>query len=210
MDQLREFVKNGKTKETADQVKKLVNAGMNPDQIMQESMIPAMDEVGELFQQGEIFLPEMLMAAQAMKAGLEILRPHIVESGVRPAGRAIIGTVRGDLHDIGKNLLCMALEGAGLEVIDLGTDVPPDKFVAAIKDGRPAVLGMSALLSSTMLAMRDTIDAIKQAGLRDKVKIMVGGAPVSQQFADEIEADFFGPDCVAGKTYARGVLAKET
>jgi 5-methyltetrahydrofolate--homocysteine methyltransferase len=199
MDQLRELVKNGKRKEAADRVRKMID----------DAMISAMDEVGELFQRGEIFLPEMLMAAQAMKGGLDILKPHTVESGIKPLGRAVLGTVRGDLHDIGKNLVCMALEGAGFDVIDLGTDVHEEKFVEAIKDGKPTVLGMSALLSSTMLSMKDTIEAIKSAGLRDMVKIMVGGAPVTQKFADEIGADFYGFDCVAGKTYAREVLAKK-
>jgi 5-methyltetrahydrofolate--homocysteine methyltransferase len=151
----------------------------------------------------------MLMAAQAMKAGLNIIRPKIVQSGLKPIGQVVIGTVRGDLHDIGKNLVVMALEGAGFEVTDLGLDVSPEKFVEAIKNTKPQVVAMSALLATTMLAMRETIEAIKSAGLRDKVKIMIGGAPVRKQFADEIGADFYGPDSISGKNFARDVVSKE-
>jgi 5-methyltetrahydrofolate--homocysteine methyltransferase len=132
-----------------------------------------------------------------------------VANGVKAVGKVLVGTVKGDLHDIGKNLVTMALEGAGFEVIDLGSDVTPDKFVAAIKEHRPQVVGLSALLTTTMLAMKDTIEAIKKAGLRDQVKIMIGGAPIRQEFADEIGADFYGPDSTAGRNFARDAISKE-
>ncbi|MCP4681863.1 MAG: cobalamin-binding protein [Desulfobacterales bacterium] len=203
MEQLREFVKAGKAKETVDRVQTLLDEGTAPDAIMGDALIPAMDEVGDLFQKGEYFVPEMLVAARAMQQGLEILKPIMVDSGIEPAGKVVVGTVKGDLHDIGKNLVAMALEGAGFEVIDLGTDVSPDQFVEAIKEHKPQVVALSALLTTTMMAMKDTIEAIKAAGLKDQVKIMIGGAPLRQEFADEIEADFYGPDSTAGRNFAR-------
>jgi 5-methyltetrahydrofolate--homocysteine methyltransferase len=209
MKQLREFVKTGKAKETAEQVRTLLDKGREPDAIMKEGLIPAMDEVGDLFQKGEYFVPEMLVAARAMQKGLEILKPKLVASGIKPIGKVLVGTVKGDLHDIGKNLVVMALEGAGFEVIDLGTDVAPDKFVSAIKEHGPRVVGLSALLTTTMLAMRDTIEAIKKAGLRDRVKIMIGGAPIRQEYCDEIGADYYGPDSTSARTFARDVVTGE-
>ncbi len=203
MEQLREFVKSGKAPETVDRVTALLKEGVNAEDIMSDALIPAMDEVGDLFQKGDYFVPEMLVAARAMQQGLEVLKPRMVENGIEPVGKVVIGTVKGDLHDIGKNLVTMALEGAGFEVIDLGTDVSPDKFVDAIKENQPTVVGLSALLTTTMMAMKDTIDAIKAAGL--DVKIMIGGAPVRQEFADEIGADFCGHDSTAGRNYAREV-----
>ena len=209
MDQLRGFVKTGKAKETAERVQVLLDEGKVPDSIMKEGLIPAMDEVGDLFQKGEYFVPEMLVAARAMQKGLEVLKPKLVASGIEPIGKVLVGTVKGDLHDIGKNLVVMSLEGAGFEVIDLGTDVPPEKFIAAIKEHKPKVVGLSALLTTTMLAMKDTIEAIKKAGLRDQVKIMIGGAPIRQEFCDEIKADFYGPDSTSARTFARDVVTGE-
>jgi 5-methyltetrahydrofolate--homocysteine methyltransferase len=209
MDQLRGFVKTGKAKETAERVQVLLDEGKVPDSIMKEGLIPAMDEVGDLFQKGEYFVPEMLVAARAMQKGLEILKPKLVASGIEPIGKVLVGTVKGDLHDIGKNLVVMSLEGAGFEVIDLGTDVPPEKFIAAIKEHKPKVVGMSALLTTTMLAMKDTIEAIKKAGLRDRVKIMIGGAPIRQEYCDEIGADYYGPDSTSARTFARDVVTGE-
>jgi len=144
-----------------------------------------------------------------MQKGLEVIKPLLVKSGVKPIGKVVIGTVKGDLNDIGKNLVVMSLEGAGFEVIDLGIDVSPAKFIDAIKQHKPQVVGMSALLTTTMLSMKDTIEAIKSAGLRDKVKIMIGGAPVRKEFAEEIGADFYGPDATSGKNYAREVVTQE-
>jgi len=209
MKELKELVKKGKAPETAEMVKKLIDEGKEPEAIMKQGLIPAMDEVGDLFQKGEYFVPEMLVAARAMQKGLEVLKPRLVESGIEPIGRVVLGTVKGDLHDIGKNLVAMALEGAGFEVIDLGTDVPPEKFVEAIKKHEPQVIGMSALLTTTMMAMKDTVEAMKKAGVRDQVKIMIGGAPVRQEFADEIGADYYGPDSTAGRNFARDVVTGE-
>jgi 5-methyltetrahydrofolate--homocysteine methyltransferase len=209
METLKGLVKAGKAKETVERVKLLLEQGRDPEAIMRDGLIPAMDEVGDLFQQGEYFVPEMLVAARAMQQGLAVLKPRLVANGVKAVGKVLVGTVKGDLHDIGKNLVTMALEGAGFEVIDLGSDVTPDKFVAAIKEHRPQVVGLSALLTTTMLAMKDTIEAIKKAGLRDQVKIMIGGAPIRQEFADEIGADFYGPDSTAGRNFARDAISKE-
>jgi 5-methyltetrahydrofolate--homocysteine methyltransferase len=209
MDELKKSIMNGKADETAELVGKLLDEGKNPEAILKESMIPAMDEVGDLFEKGEYYVPEMLVAASAMQKGLEVLKPRLADSGVDPLGKIVIGTVEGDLHDIGKNLVTMTLEGAGFEVIDLGTDVPPDKFIDAIKEHKPQVLGMSALLTTTMLAMKDAIKAIEDAGIRDRIKIMIGGAPIRQEFCDEIGADFHGADPTAGRNYARYVVTGE-
>jgi 5-methyltetrahydrofolate--homocysteine methyltransferase len=209
METLKELVKTGKAEETVERVKTLLDQGADPEVILRKALISAMDEAGDLFQQGEYFVPELLVAARAMKHGLEILKPRLVQTGVEPMGKAVMGTTKGDLHDIGKNLVIMALEGAGFEVIDLGTDVDAKSFVEAIREHRPQVIGLSALLTTTMLTMKETIEAIKAAGLRNQVKIMIGGAPVSQEFADEIGADFYGMDSTSGRNYARDVLSKE-
>jgi 5-methyltetrahydrofolate--homocysteine methyltransferase len=209
MEQLKKMIMTGKAKDAAERVQKLLDEGADPEKLLKEAMIPAMDEVGDLFQKGEYFVPEMLVAARAMQHGLAVLKPRLVQSGVKPMGKILIGTVKGDLHDIGKNLVIMTMEGAGFEVIDLGTDVAPAKFVDAIKQHNPQLVGMSALLTTTMLAMKDTIAAIKAAGLRDKVKIMIGGAPIRQEYCDEIGADFYGPDPTAGRNYARDVVTGE-
>jgi 5-methyltetrahydrofolate--homocysteine methyltransferase len=209
MKQLKELVMQGKANDTVKRVKELLGKGEKPEVILKEALISAMDEVGDLFQKGEYYIPEMLVAARAMKQGLEVLKPALVKGNLKPLGKVAIGTVKGDLHDIGKNLVGIALEGAGFEVIDLGTDVSPEKFVETIKKDGPQVIGLSALLTTTMLSMRDTIEAIKSAGLRSKVKIMVGGAPLRKEFADEIGADFYGPDSTSARNFARDVVSKE-
>ena len=206
MDQIREYVRTGRASETIQRITELLDQGTEAEIIIKQALIPAMDEVGDLFQKGEYFIPEMLVAARAMQQGIDILKPLIVGSGIEPAGKVVIGTVKGDQHDIGKNLVIIALEGAGFRVIDLGIDVPPLKFVEAVYEHKPQVLGLSALITSTMEYMRYTIEAIKKAGL--DVKIMVGGAPVNQEFADEIGADFYGVDSTSGRNYARKVVAK--
>jgi 5-methyltetrahydrofolate--homocysteine methyltransferase len=208
MEKLREAVVAGRVSDTVERVRQLLQEGSDANAMMQDAMIPAMDVVGDLFQKGEVYLPEMLMAAKAMKAGLEILKPGMVESEDTSSGTVVVGTVSGDMHDIGKNLLAIALEGAGFTVVDLGIDVTPEKFVEAVKEHTPAVLGLSALLTTTMIGMKDTLEAIQEAGLRDSVKIMVGGAPVTQEYADEIGADFFGPDSTSGKDFARKAVAE--
>jgi 5-methyltetrahydrofolate--homocysteine methyltransferase len=206
MDKLKTLVRTGDAPGTAKRVTELLEAGQEAEAILKEALIPAMDEVGDLFQKGEYFLPEMLIAARAMKQGLAVLRPKLVAEGVEPVAKVVIGTVKGDLHDIGKNLVGMALEGAGFEVIDLGIDVPRDKFVAAIKEHEPLALGISALLTTTMAAMKETIAAIVESGVRDGVKIMVGGAPLTQAYADEIGADYYGADPTAGKEFVKGLI----
>jgi 5-methyltetrahydrofolate--homocysteine methyltransferase len=159
-----------------------------------------------LFEEGEYFVPEMLVAARAMKAGLEILKPLLVDSGVDPVGKVVLGTVKGDLHDIGKNLVAMMLEGAGFEIVDLGADVSPDQFVAAIRDGVD-VVGLSALLTTTMPAIENTIRAIEESGLRNQVKIIVGGAPVTAEYARQIGADGYAADASQAATLARELIS---
>jgi len=204
---LKELVKKGDVEETTGRVRELLEGGADPEAIMKQALIPAMDEVGDEFQRGEAFVPEMLIAARAMQGGLDVLKPLLAESGVEPLGKVVMGTVKGDLHDIGKNLVVMVLEGAGFEVVDLGVDVSPQQFVEAVKEHNPQIVGLSALLTTTMLAMRDTIDAVKEAGLREGVKIMVGGAPLRQEYAEEIGADFYGPDSTAARNYAKEAVS---
>ncbi len=180
--------------------------GISAADILQQGLIAAMGEVGRLFEEGEYFVPEMLIAARAMKAGLAILQPLLVDSGVESAGKVAIGTVKGDLHDIGKNLVGMMLEGAGFEIVDLGTDVPPEKFVAAAQAGAN-VIGLSALLTTTMPSMETTIKAIEAAGLREQVKVIIGGAPVTAEYARQIGADGFAPDASQAVTLAKSLLA---
>jgi len=207
MEELKERIRTGNAREVVSLVGRYLDEGREPEAILKQAMIPAMDEVGDLFQRGEFFLPEMLIAARAMKEGLAVLRPRLVEAGVEPAGRVVLGTVQGDLHDIGKNLVGMALEGAGFEVIDLGIDIPAERFVEAIRTHRPLAVGLSALLTTTMLQMKTTVEALDRAGLRGTTRVLVGGAPVTQAFAQEIGADFYGPDPTAGKQYLQGLAS---
>ncbi len=182
-------------------------AGVSPMELITNYMVPAMDKVGSLFECEEYFVPELLLSARAMKGSLGLLRPLLAASGAEPAGRVVIGTVKGDLHDIGKNLVASMLEGAGFEVTDLGADVPAEKFIAAIEEKKANVVALSALLTVTMPAMRTTIEALKQAGVREKVKVMVGGAPVTQQFAEEIGADGYSDNASAAVGLARKLVA---
>jgi 5-methyltetrahydrofolate--homocysteine methyltransferase len=207
MDELKQLVIDGKADKAVALVVKLLGEGKAPDAIMAQALIPAMDVVGKLFQDGEYFLPELLVAARAMQKSVEAIKQRSPAGSVSKSGKAVVGTVKGDLHDIGKNLLAMALEGAGFEVVDLGSDVAAEQFVVAVKEHKPDVVGMSALLSTTMYMMKDVIEAIDKAGLHSGVKIMVGGAPLSDDYAKKIGADFYGPDCVAGRDYARSVVA---
>ena len=177
-----------------------VEAGAEPVSLVSETMIPAMDEVGKLFQEEEYFVPELMLSARAMKAAMEPLRPLLAASGAKPAGVVVVGAVKGDLHDIGKNLVNSMLEGAGFQVIDLGADVNPERFVEAIREHHPQIVCLSALLTVTMESMRTTIAAIKAAGLRRDVKILVGGAPLSERYATEIGADGYG--ATAGEAVA--------
>lgn len=180
--------------DTQTSVQAALDQRVQPEQILTEAMTTAMEHVGDLFERGEYFVPEMLISANAMQKGMAVLRPHLVESGLEPSGKIVIGTVKGDLHDIGKNLVGMLLEGAGFEVFDLGTDVTPEHFIDAIEREDADLLGLSALLTTTMENMRLTLEAIQSAGVRDRVKILIGGAPVTDAFAADIGADGYAPD----------------
>jgi 5-methyltetrahydrofolate--homocysteine methyltransferase len=185
-----------------------LQANIPAGEIMQKGLVGAMNEVGRLYENCEYYVPEMMIAARAMQTGLTLLKPHLVESGVRAAGRVVMGTVKGDIHDIGKNLVGIMLEGAGFEVTDLGTDVAPERFVKEVKGGNVDVISLSALLTTTMPAMGETIQALQNAGVRDRVKVMVGGAPVTEAYAMKIGADGYGPDASAAVRLARKMLAK--
>ncbi len=195
--ELQEAIIKGKRDAVEPLIRQALSEGLNPEEIMNHILIPAMDVVGEQFSRNEIFLPEMMIAARAMNIGLDILRPMLIAKGVSSRGKVIIGTVKGDIHDVGKNIVSMILQGAGYEVMDLGIDVPPEKFIDAINQYQPKFVLMSALITLTMSMMEDTIKALKKAGVRDKVKVGVGGAPLTQSFADRIGADFYGKDARA-------------
>jgi 5-methyltetrahydrofolate--homocysteine methyltransferase len=197
---------DGNLDEVKAKVQEAIQAKVPAGIILKEGLVPAMAEVGRLFEEGEFFVPEMLVAARAMQGGLEILKPLLVAADVKPAGKVVIGTVKGDLHDIGKNLVAIMLEGAGFEIHDLGTDVLPEKFVEAVKTFQPEIVCMSALLTTTMTNMPVTVEAIKQAGLRDKVKIMIGGAPVTDTYAKQIGADGYAQDASAAARLAQTLI----
>ena len=204
---LHEAVLNGDAKSAKAATEQALAAGLEPLKIVQDSMVPAMAEVGRRFESNEYFVPELLLSARAMKAGLELIRPLLAAGGVQPVGRVVLGTVKGDLHDIGKNLVGAMLEGGGYEVIDLGVNVDPEKFIAIVKEKKANIVAMSALLTTTMPAMKTTIDAIKQAGIRDQVKILIGGAPITQKFAEEIGADGYSENAAGAVTLARKLAA---
>ena len=189
------------------EVRAAMDAGIAGGEILNRALIPAMGEVGCRFEKEEYFVPEMLVAARAMQAGLEILRPALVQSGLKPLGKIAIGTVKGDLHDIGKNLVAMMLEGAGFEILDLGVDVAPEKFLEAARSGAN-MIGLSALLTTTMRSMEAVIHAIEAAGLRDRVKIIIGGAPVTAEFARRIGADGFAPDASQAGVVATTLISQ--
>jgi len=180
-----------------------IESGSDPLALIADTMIPAMDEVGKLYQEEEYFVPELMLAGRAMKAAMEPLRPLMAVAGAKPSGVIVVGTVKGDLHDIGKNLVISMLEGAGFKVHDLGTDVSPQKFVEAIRQHNPQILCLSALLTVTMMAMRTTIDAINKAGLRSQIKVLVGGAPLNEKYAREIGADGYGVSATDAVALAR-------
>ena len=192
MDEIKDATRTGDQEKVRGLVKQGIDEGLEPERIIKEGLIAAMDVVGKEFGEGKIYMPEMLIAARAMKSGLEIVKPLLVGGKVESIAKVVIGTVQGDLHDIGKNLVGMMLEGAGAEVIDLGVDVPPQKFVEATQTHQPQFLGLSALLTTTMTSMKSTIEALEEAGVKQNVKILIGGAPITQGFADEIGADGFG------------------
>jgi len=196
----------GEEEEVAELVQQSLDQGMDPQEILSGGLIAGMDEVGRDFKAGDLFVPEVLIAARAMHAGMNVLRPLLAESDVSTVGKYLIGTVKGDLHDIGKNLVKMMLEGAGFETIDLGADVEAGDFVASVREHQPNIVGMSALLTTTMVNMKTTIEALEEAGLRDTVKIMVGGAPVTEVFAEEIGADAYASDAASAVEVARSLI----
>jgi 5-methyltetrahydrofolate--homocysteine methyltransferase len=206
LDALKEAVILGDVKGSSLLTEVAIQAGHSPQRILEEALAPAMEIVGDKFRCNEVYVPEVLVAARAMKKSLALLKPLLTQTGVKPVATAVIGTVKGDLHDIGKNLVCMMLEGAGFEVVDVGADVAPEKFVQAVKDTKAQILGISSLLTTTMLGMKDVLRALEQADLRKRVKVMVGGAPVTQSFADEIGADAYGESAAVAADKAKELL----
>ena len=194
LDLLYNYTLDGEDEPVVELTNEALALGMDPMVILFDSLIPSLEEVGSLFEQGEYFVPEMLVAANAMAGAMNILKPLIAETGAKPIGTFVMGTVKGDIHDIGKNLCNVMLEGAGFEVIDLGVNVAPETFVEAIREHQPDAVGMSAFLTTTMPMCKVNIDEIGEAGLRDQVKILVGGAPITQDYADQVGADGFAPD----------------
>ena len=210
MDNLMQLVMQGDNTGSAERTGILLENGESPDQILNRALIPAMDEVGLLFENGAYFIPEMLLAARAMKQSMVILKPKLVDAGIEPVGKVMVATVEGDLHDIGKTLVAIALEGAGFEVIDLGVSVSAARIVEATLEHKPLAIGLSALLTSTMNNMQPVVRAIEAAGLRDKIKIVVGGAPVNADFAKRINADYYGDNPVKGIEYIRSLIDSPT
>lgn len=205
---LYQAILEGDAKTAIQITRQAVGEAVAPMTLIREQMIPAMDEAGRRFQCQEYFVPELLLSARAMKGALELLRPLLAESAAEPAGRVVIGTVKGDLHDIGKNLVSSVLEGAGFEVTDLGVDVPPARFIAAVREHKAQIVCLSALLTTTMSAMRSTIQALEGAGIRKEIKVIVGGAPVTQRYADEIGADGYSDDATGAVEIARALAAE--
>ncbi len=196
----------GNAPKVKELVEKGIAEGVDPASLVNEGLIPGMAVIGERFKKNEVYVPEVLIAARAMHAGLNILKPLLAEANVQGLATVVIGTVKGDLHDIGKNLVAMMMEGAGFQVVDIGIDVPPDKFVEKVKETNAEFVALSALLTTTMPAMKDTIEALKAAGIRDQVKVLIGGAPVTQKYADEIGADGYAPDASSAVDVAKSLM----
>ncbi len=203
INEISEYVQKGRAKNVKQLVEDSLNQGVDPKAILDDGLLAGMMIVGEKFKKNEVFVPEVLVAARAMSAGLSILEPKLIEIGNEPVGKAVIGTVKGDLHDIGKNLVSMMLKGAGFEVIDLGTDVDAETFISKAEETGADIIGMSALLTTTMPYMKNVIDTLKEKELRDKYIVMVGGAPVNEAFAEQIGADFYTADAPSAATTAK-------
>lgn len=203
--QLAGAVERGKRNDAKALTQELINEGIKPLDIVEQGLVPGMSAIGEKFKNNEVFVPEMLIAARAMKEAMSLLEPLLAQAGIKPKHTVVIGTVQGDLHDIGKNLVAMMLKGANYGVVDLGTNVPPEKFVEALKEHNASVLALSALLTTTMPAMKTAVEAVRSAGLTD-VKIMVGGAPITEEFAREIGADGYSPDAASAVDKANALL----
>jgi 5-methyltetrahydrofolate--homocysteine methyltransferase len=208
LEQIAENLIKGKANDVKALVEKALAEGEAPGKILNQGLLAGMGIVGERFKKNEVYVPEVLIAARAMKAGMSILQPKLAAAGVQPLGIAVIGTVKGDLHDIGKNLVGMMLEGAGFKVVDLGIDCAPEKFLAGARDHKGGVVGVSALLTTTMTNMKAVVEAFKASELAGKVKIMIGGAPVTQAFCDEIGADGYAPDAASAADLAKSLLKK--
>jgi 5-methyltetrahydrofolate--homocysteine methyltransferase len=208
LSKLYDAILNGEEELAVDIAKEALSESANPADLINKWMIPAMDEVGRRFEAQDFFFPEMLLAARAMKAALDLVRPRLSASGVPPAGRVAIGTVKGDLHDIGKNMVASMLEGAGFEIIDLGIDAPSEKFVEAVKSASPNIVAISTLLTTTLPEMEKIIEALTHSGLRSQAKIIVGGAPVTQEYADSIGADGYGESAASAVTLVRSLLGR--
>jgi len=208
LEEVFQAIIDGEQKKVVSGIETALNNGLDPATILNEGMIKPMSEVGRRFEAGDYFIPEMLLSARAMQAGLGILRPRLVQSGVKARGKVVIGTARGDLHDIGKNLVAMMLEGAGYEIKDLGTDVPPEAFVNAIIAEKADILALSALLTTTMQAMQQTVQAVQEAGVRERMKIIIGGAPVTEAYARKIGADGFSPDASRAVVLVNSLMGK--
>lgn len=203
LKKLHDAIRDGDAEVAAQFTQQAISEQVDPSVLITGTMVPAMAEVGELYESGEYFVPELLLSARAMKAAVALLRPLLVASGAEPVGRVVIGTIQGDLHDIGKNLVVSMLEGGGFDVVDLGVDVSAEKFVAAVKENRPQLMCLSGLLTVTIPGMKKIIEAVREAGLRDQVKIMIGGAPVTPEYAKEIGADGYGANASAAVAVAK-------
>jgi len=210
LSKLYEAIINGDAESAYQLTKSAINRKIEPTSIVQEYLVPAMDEVGRRFECNEFYVPELLIAARAMKRSLELINPILASEGKESAGRVVIGTVKGDLHDIGKNLVGAMLEGAGFEVIDLGVDVAPETFVITVKEKKPVFVALSALLTTTMPSMKETVNALTQAGVREDVIVLVGGAPVTQKYADEIGADGYSETASGAVTIARNLIKQKS
>ncbi len=206
LDDISKALQGGDAEKVSELVRQALQEDIVPKKILEEGLIQGMSIIGEKFKKNEVYVPEVLIAARAMHAGMDVLKPKLTETGVKNIGKVVMGTVKGDLHDIGKNLVKMMLEGAGFEVIDLGVDVSEGKFVEAVKAHQPNIVGMSALLTTTMVNMPEVIKALEAAGLRDKVRVMVGGAPITQNYADQIGADGYSPDAASAADKAKAFL----
>ena len=204
--QISEALQKGKAKDVRALVQQALDEGLTPKQILDDGLLAAMDVVGEKFKNNEIYVPEMLVAARAMGAGTEVLKPHLTEAGVQAIGKVALGTVKGDLHDIGKNLVRMMLEGKGIEVVDLGVDVSAEKFLEAYEKENVSIIACSALLTTTMGEMKNVVDLFAAKGYKDKVKIMVGGAPITDSFCKSIGADYYTPDAASAADVAKQIL----
>ena len=206
-DSLAEIVIKGDYVGAKSFTQKMIDNGVDPLEIINQGLMAGMNVVGVRFKAGDMYVPEVMMSARAMSTGIELVKPLIADKDMPTAGKVLIGTVKGDLHDIGKKLVVMMLESAGFEIIDLGVDIDAATFVKAVKDHNPQIIGMSALLTTTMMSMKDTIEALKKEGLRDSVKIVIGGAPITQGFAEQIGADGYAPDAAAATELCRSLIA---